>query len=74
MHNISSSLLTEVAPFAFVVDASVAQLPPGQWPAKIQIVGLWGDNRTLFLDRSLRCGGKRYKQSAGCVSVDILND
>ena len=58
----------------FCVDASEIGLPPGTWPETLETdLG----NKLNFMrtsGRRLPCGGARYMQVCGCITLDVFND
>lgn len=64
--------VTEYEPHSFATEASTLSLAPGQWPEMIETD--MGNGRSFVRTNQLPCGGYRYKQANGCLTLDVLND
>lgn len=62
----------QTGPLRFATDASQLGLPPGRWPANIEVTGL-GNGRP-FQMTDINEAKATYVQEFGCLTIMIFND
>lgn len=69
---ITETTVTPTGPHSFCVEASSLQLPPGQWPERIETS--LGNKQPFFLQAEPTEEGARYLQLNGCITLRVFND